>query len=205
MVGTKLYAAECLEKDKEIARLSAIIDERDKTIAALRGDDFMPVEIIQSASDEKLMRTTLLKCYGSKALAFRVSSEHYRYLAEQIVSLREHIKRTALPTLSDEPGRKAYLTKRDALYRNPNAADALAWWHESQGNIEPVDPLVPLAGVHKSRLQWLDATDDMLEQSKLWLAENGFQAEWRGAPPLTPERRDADRVSIGKRPLNETK
>jgi hypothetical protein len=37
----------------------------------------------------------LLKCYGAKTTGFQVSSEHYRYLAEQIVALREHDKRRA--------------------------------------------------------------------------------------------------------------
>jgi hypothetical protein len=96
---------------------------------------------------------------------------------------------------------KAYLAKRDALFRNPNTIDALAWWAESMGNVAPVDPLVPFAAVHKARLQWLDATDDMLAQSKLWLAENGFQADWKGAPPLTPEKRDAERAALGKPPV----
>ncbi len=50
--------------------------------------------LIESDLDEKLMRKTLLNCYGTTPKAFRVSSEHYRYLAEQIVSLREHIKRS---------------------------------------------------------------------------------------------------------------
>jgi hypothetical protein len=98
---------------------------------------------------------------------------------------------------------KAHLVKRDALFRQPNAADAMAWWNETMSNIPPHDPLVPLAACHKARLQWLDATDDMLAQSKLWLAENGFRADWQGAEPLTPERRDADRISIGKEPLNK--
>jgi hypothetical protein len=49
--------------------------------------------LIQSPLDEELMKRTLLKCYGSKVIGIRVSTEHYRYLAEQIVSLRVHIKR----------------------------------------------------------------------------------------------------------------
>ncbi len=51
--------------------------------------------IAESEIDESLMRGTLLKCYGTKTQAFRVSREHYRYLAEQIVALREHLKRSA--------------------------------------------------------------------------------------------------------------
>ena len=51
-------------------------------------------EILTSGIDEKLMRETLLECYGTKAFAFRVSKEHYRYLAEQVISLREHVRRS---------------------------------------------------------------------------------------------------------------
>ena len=55
--------------------------------------------LIKSESDEALMRHTLFQCYSEGSKAFRVSKEHYRYLAEQIVSLREHIRRyiPALP------------------------------------------------------------------------------------------------------------
>ena len=51
------------------------------------------IPLVTSDDDEALMRTTLQKCYGTKMQGFRVSAEHYRYLAEQIVALREHIKR----------------------------------------------------------------------------------------------------------------
>ena len=95
-----------------------------------------------------------------------------------------------------------HLAKRNALFRQPDNADVMAWWCEEMGSVEPVDPLVPMAALHKARLQWLDATNDMLEQSKLWLVENGFSADWKGAEPLTPESRDADRAAIGKPPLN---
>lgn len=103
--------------------------------------------------------------------------------------------------MSNNDELKAFLAKRDMLFRNPTAEAVLAWWAESMGNVPPADPLVPMAALHKARLQWLDATDTMLEQSKLWLAENGFQADWKGAPPLTPERRDADRAKLGKPPV----
>lgn len=51
--------------------------------------------LIISDIDEELMRNTLLVCYGTNTLGFRVSSEHYRYLAEQVVALREAWKRRA--------------------------------------------------------------------------------------------------------------
>ena len=50
-------------------------------------------ELLTSEVDEKLMRGNLLKCYGAKKLAFRVSKEHYKYLAEQVVALREALRR----------------------------------------------------------------------------------------------------------------
>lgn len=97
---------------------------------------------------------------------------------------------------------KAHLARRDALFRQPNAADAMAWWNETMSNIPPHDPLVPLAACHKARLQWLDATDAMIAESMAWLQANDYGTDMNGAPPLTPERRDADRISLGKKPLN---
>jgi hypothetical protein len=98
---------------------------------------------------------------------------------------------------------QAYLAERDALFRNPNAADAAKWWARYITKATPVDSSVPLAGVHKARLQWLDATDAMIAESKAWLEANAYQLDWKGAPPLTPEQRDADRISLGKEPLNK--
>ena len=94
-----------------------------------------------------------------------------------------------------------FLEKRNALFRNPNIVDATAWW-VSEGHPNPVRLDVPLATVHKARLQWLDATDEMIAESMAWLQANGYKTTMHGAPPLTPERRDADRISIGKEPLN---
>jgi hypothetical protein len=53
----------------------------------------MSQNLMTSETDESLMRNTLLKCYSEGAHAFRVSKEHYRYLAEQIISLREDSRR----------------------------------------------------------------------------------------------------------------
>jgi hypothetical protein len=94
-----------------------------------------------------------------------------------------------------------FLEARDALFYKPNLVDATAWWNK-QGLPTPLRFDVPLATVHKARLQWLDATDEMLTESVAWLLANGYETTCRGAPPLTPERRDADRVSLGKPPLN---
>jgi hypothetical protein len=95
---------------------------------------------------------------------------------------------------------KAFLAKRDALFRNPNIVDATAWW-VSEGHPNPVRPDVPLATVHKARLQWLDATDEMIAESMAWLQANDYGTDMNGAPPLTPERRDADRAALGKPPV----
>lgn len=91
--------------------------------------------------------------------------------------------------------------ERDALFRNPRAKEAREFW-EKQGHPPPVRPDVPQAAIHKARLQWLEATDAMLVESILWLEARGYETTMHGAPPLTPERRDADRVSLGKLPLN---
>ncbi len=37
-------------------------------------------------------------------------------------------------------------------------------------------PIVPLATVHKARLQWLGATDDMLAESRAFLFDHGYEA-----------------------------
>jgi hypothetical protein len=95
---------------------------------------------------------------------------------------------------------KAFLAKRDALFRNPNIVDATKWW-VSEGHPTPERPDVPLATVHKARLQWLDATDTMIAESMAWLQANDYGTDMNGAPPLTPDRRDADRAALGKPPV----
>ena len=98
---------------------------------------------------------------------------------------------------------KAFLEKRDALFRNPTLEAATAYWKEN--NLPPLERFdVQLATVQKARLQWLDATDAMLAESIAWLTSHDYDVTLKGAPPLSPERRDADRISLGKKPLNET-
>jgi hypothetical protein len=105
------------------------------------------------------------------------------------------------PDMSNEEI-KAYNERRDALFRNPTLEAAMAILAEiGVTKFDRED--VPLATVHKARLQWLEATDEMLEESKAWLLHHGYQNTFNGAPPLTPEARDADRVSLGKKPLGE--
>lgn len=95
---------------------------------------------------------------------------------------------------------KAFLAERDDLFRNPTLEAAHAYWKE-QGFPQPVVPDGPLAVVHKARLHWLDATDTMLRESREWLAANGYEDTLKGAPPLTPETRDAERKARGFPPL----
>jgi hypothetical protein len=97
-----------------------------------------------------------------------------------------------------------FLEERDALMRNPTLETATAWWYAKTSD-EPASPNVPLAAIHKARLQWLSATDIMLAESIKWLEENGYQTTFQGVPPLTPESRDARRAKLGKAPLGETK
>lgn len=97
---------------------------------------------------------------------------------------------------------REFLDIRNELFRNPTLKAATAYW-ERRGFAPSSDPLVPLATVHKARLQWLESTDAMLEESKQWLIINGYKTSHKGIEALTPERRDADRKFLGKKPLNE--
>ena len=92
----------------------------------------------------------------------------------------------------------AYLAERDALFLDPNPQAALAHW-KKYGFPGPV--ALPLAAIHKARLQWLDATDAMLQESREWLEAHAYATDLRGAPPLTPETRDAQRKALGRLPL----
>ena len=93
-----------------------------------------------------------------------------------------------------------FKAKRDALFRNLTLEAATAHWNES-GFPEPVHPLVPLAAMHKARLQWLDATDEMLAESKEWLKANDYGVTMKGARPLDPITRDFERMGRGQPPL----
>ena len=61
-----------------------------------------------------------------------------------------------------------YLAALEVLFHNLNNEAARAWW-TSKGYAPPIHPTVPLATVHKARLQWLDATDDMRAESRAFL------------------------------------
>lgn len=95
---------------------------------------------------------------------------------------------------------ETFIAERDAVMRDPTPEKALEIWNK-RGFPPPVNPLVPLATVHKARLHWLDATDAMLEESREWLLANGYKETTQGMPSLTPETRDAERKALGKLPL----
>jgi hypothetical protein len=92
----------------------------------------------------------------------------------------------------------AFVALRDAVFHEPTLENAIKF--DRQFN-HASSPETALAGVHKARLQWLDATDAMLAESIAWLEERGYETSWRGAPPLTPEARDRDRAQLGTPPL----
>jgi hypothetical protein len=100
-------------------------------------------------------------------------------------------------------GVQEFNEKRDALFRDMTLEHAIKVFDEQLfgDKRDWARPDVPLAAAHKARLQWLDATDAMLEESIRWLTERGYETSWQGAPPLTPEQRDADRKTLGKPPL----
>ena len=93
-----------------------------------------------------------------------------------------------------------YLAAREALFRNPSDGAARAWWR-SEGYAPPAHPTVPLATVHKARLQWLDATDDMLAESRTFLFDHSY-AGLNNIRAYTSRSRDAERAKRGLPPLS---
>ncbi len=92
----------------------------------------------------------------------------------------------------------AYLASCEALFRNPSDKAARAWW-TSEGYAPPAHPGVPLETVHKARLQWLDATDAMLAESRAFLLDHGYAG--RHIRAYTSRTRDAERAKRGLPPL----
>ena len=87
-----------------------------------------------------------------------------------------------------------------ALFRNPSDEGARAWWR-SEGYAPPAHPTVPLATVHKTRLQWLDATDAMLAESRVFLFDHSYEA----GPNICAYKsksRDAVHAKLGLPPLS---
>ena len=93
-----------------------------------------------------------------------------------------------------------YLVALEALFRNPSDETARAWW-TSEGYAPPAHPGVPLETVHKARLQWLDATDEMLAESRSYLFDNGY--EGMNIRAYTSKTRDAARAKLGLKPLRD--
>ena len=91
-----------------------------------------------------------------------------------------------------------YLAALEALFRNPNDEAARAWW-SSEGYAPPSNPDVPMATIHRVRLQWLDATDDMLAESRAFLFDHGYYAGLN-ILAYTSRTRDAARAKRGLPP-----
>lgn len=101
--------------------------------------------------------------------------------------------------LDQRVGLEYYVEARDKVFRNPTFENAVAFIPTPPSGW--LDPSVPLAAVHKARLQWLDVTDAMIEESLQWLEEHGYSNGFKGIFPLTPESRDEQRAMQGKPPL----
>ena len=70
----------------------------------------------------------------------------------------------------------------------------------TEGYAPPAHPTVPLATVHRVRLQWLDATDAMLADSRAFLFDHGYAAGLN-IRAYTSKTRDAERAKRGLAPL----
>jgi hypothetical protein len=89
---TNMLASERDTHAATIDRLNHVNTLQRAMLAAYHSE---PIPFIVLDDDEKLMQANLQKCFSTDTLALRVSVEHYRYLAEQVISLRTHIKRAA--------------------------------------------------------------------------------------------------------------
>lgn len=92
-----------------------------------------------------------------------------------------------------------FIEARNAAFRNPTLETAGALIPTPAEGWKSQD--VPLASLHKGRLQWIGATDAMLEESKAWLTAHGYKTSCQGLEPLTPAHRDLKRVALGLPPL----
>jgi hypothetical protein len=97
-----------------------------------------------------------------------------------------------------------FIKERDKLFLKPTLKGAQKYWSKNFSDIW-LRPDVPLAAIHKSRLQWIEATDVMLKESEKWLIANGYSTSFKGVLPLTPDQRDAERVQRGLKPLKVIK
>ena len=117
-----------------------------------------PAELVRSDLDERLMKSTLLKCYDANALGFQVSAEHYRYLAEQIVSLREHIKRSEMEVAMTDPtieeivaeimaGVPSALPMGPLLRDDPRVRALIASWRAQREALEDIKATLDEYGI----------------------------------------------------------
>ncbi len=60
-----------------------------------------------------------------------------------------------------------------AVLRNPTLLGAMKLWDFSRLGL-PENDTVPLAGVHKARLQWSGASKRQIKESKKWLSDHGY-------------------------------
>jgi hypothetical protein len=69
---------------------------------------------------------------------------------------------------------EGWLARRDAIFANPTYEAAMEFWDYGKMGV-PTDKEVVLAGVHKARIHWPDATEEQRVESRAWLADNGFK------------------------------
>lgn len=74
-----------------------------------------------------------------------------------------------------------YIKFRDIALREGTAEAAKRLWDATKLGV-PVDLTVPLAGLHKARILWRDATPEEVKTSQEWLVANGYKAPRRPAP-----------------------
>ena len=72
----------------------------------------------------------------------------------------------------------ASLKQRNERLRAATQEAALAFWLDSDLP-PPSSPDVPLAGLHKARIMWRDATAEEVRASRSWLIAHGFKAPER--------------------------
>jgi hypothetical protein len=59
------------------------------------------------------------------------------------------------------------------LFNKPSVYGAQMMW-------PPLGQMQAFATLHKLRLQWPEATDEMKKESKLWLMDHGFTLSYNG-------------------------
>lgn len=78
---------------------------------------------------------------------------------------------------------KRYVEWRDAFFRRADANEALAFFLGKSGGTFPEREDVPLAAIHKARLQVTSFTEDEKAVSRAWLKEHGYSEALGGVSP----------------------